>query len=128
MRSRSDRPFSRRGEAPTEYEVALLAEAARDPRASVWALIGARIGAQALAVVLDELRGEKIWVPPREAFFASLYEPIRNARIVALRAQGRPAAEVAREFGLTPQHVNRIVRCAAGPTGSARCGKGRDDD
>jgi hypothetical protein len=128
MRHRSDRPFSRYGEPPTAYEVALLQEAAAQRDASVWALIGARIGAQALAVVLDELRGEKVWVPPREAFFASLYEPRRNARIVALRAEGHTAATIAKEFGLTPQHVNRIVRSAAGPTGSSGCGKGRRDD
>lgn len=125
---RPDRPFSRHGEQPTAYEVALLTEAAAAPDASVWALIGARIGADALAVVLDELRGEKIWVPPRETFFASLYEPRRNARIVELRAAGHTAATLAREFGLTPQHVNRIVRSAAGPTCSAGCGKGRRDD
>lgn len=124
MRHRSDREFSRRGEKPTAYETALLAEAAAHPTVeSVWVLIGARIGVEALAVVFDELAGEKIFVPPRAAFFGSLYEPRRNTRIAELRAQGISTAQIARAFGITPQGVNKILRNMKGPTVSAACAK-----
>lgn len=115
MRSRSDRPFSRRGEAPTEYEAALLAEAARQPGVdSVWVLIGSRIGAEALAVVFDELAGEKIKVPTREGFFRALYEPIRDARIVALAAAGASTATISRQYGLSQRRIQMILRRSGG--------------
>lgn len=115
MPPRSDRPFSRRGEAPTEYESALLAEAARHPGVeNIWVLIGSRIGAQALAVVFDELAGEKIKIPTREGFFRALFEPIRDARIVALAARGTPTATISREYGLSQRRVQMILRRSGG--------------
>lgn len=110
-----DRPFSRRGEAPTDYETALLAEAARAPGVeNIWVLIGSRIGAHALAVVFDELAGEKIKVPTREGFFRALFEPIRDARIIALAERGTPTAIIARQNGISARRVQMIIRRSCG--------------
>lgn len=121
MPPRSDRPFSRRGEAPTAYESALLEEAARQPQGdNVWVLIGSRIGAQALAVVFDELAGEKIKVPTREGFFRALFEPIRDARIVALADAGVPTLNISRDFGISRRRVQMILRRNGGADGTAK--------
>jgi hypothetical protein len=119
MPPRSDRPFSRRGEAPTAYESALLTQAAREAGGdNVWVLIGSRIGVEALAVVFDELAGEKIMVPTREGFFRALFEPIRNARIIALAECGTPTDVIARENGLSVRRVQMIVRRSRGADAS----------
>lgn len=110
MAPRSDREFSRRGEAPTAYETALLAEAASSPGIDdVWVLIATRIGANALAVVLDEIGGEKPHVPTRDAFFAELARRKRNERIVELLGSGKSRQEVARLFGITAETVRKVI-------------------
>jgi hypothetical protein len=110
MPARSDRPFSRRGDAPTAYEVTLLNEAAQRAAVdSVWIIIAARIGADALAVVLDEIGGEKVSVPTREGFFRALHEPVRDARIAELLARGVPGRVIAEQTGISPGRVSQIA-------------------
>lgn len=101
--------FSRKGEAPTPDECALIATAVADPN-NVWAMIAARIGPAAMCVVLDELGGEKIHIPTREQFVRGLWRPERNRAIAAAIALGRHPDAVAAEFGVDRTRVAHIVR------------------
>lgn len=95
--------FSQRGDAPTETERGLLANATTDEGPDsrcVWVRIGQRIGVDALAVVLDELGGEKIYVPNRGKFFAALMRPVIAHRIHVMRSAGTPWSEIATTLGI----------------------------
>lgn len=115
MRSRSDRPFSIRGEAPTDFECQLFlaalerAAASARPVDSPWLSIGQRIGVPALAVVFDELGGEKVHVPTRAAWFEALAQAQRDTRIRELLAAGVPHVTIAAEFQLTKGRVSQIA-------------------
>lgn len=103
--------FSRKGEAPTPKELALLAEALSDPcPTSPWLIIAQRIGVEALCVVFDELGSEKIHIPTRERFFEALWRPERNRAIAEAVATGRHPDDVAAEFGVDRTRVAHIVR------------------
>ncbi|MFO0293811.1 MAG: hypothetical protein ACK51F_10765 [Rhodospirillales bacterium] len=115
MAPRSDRPFSSRGELPTEFECGLfataIARAVASPRPidSPWLYIGQRIGVPALAVVFDELGGEKVHVPTRAAWFEGLAQQARDTRIRELLAAGVPHVTIASEFRLTKGRVSQIA-------------------
>lgn len=117
MLPRSDRAFSHRGAAPTEFECALvlsaIAHSADTPQRfadSPWLPIAARIGVPALAVVFDEIGGEKVHVPTRAMFFEGLAQVQRDARILELLGQGLPQVTIATQFGLTQGRVSQIAR------------------
>jgi hypothetical protein len=46
-----------------------------------------------------------------------------KGRILELKMQGRPAAEIAREFGVTRQYVSLVLAQAGVANGRARYGK-----
>ena len=111
--------FSRKGEAPTAKELALMAEAMAERwPASVWMVIAQRLGAvhgavaavEALCVVFDELGSEKVHIPTRERFFESLWRPERNGEIAAAIAGGAHPDVVALQYGLDRTRVLHIVR------------------
>ncbi len=103
--------FSRKGEAPTAKELALMAEAMAERwPASAWVVIAQRIGIEALCVVFDELGSEKVHVPTRERFFESLWRPERNREIAAAIAGGAHPDVVALQYGLDRTRVLHIVR------------------
>lgn len=100
--------FGKRGQPPTDFEVALLARSQDlDDR---WVAVGKRIGASALFAVLDELGGGEILsVPTREMFVRRLYLPIRDAEIRELAANHVPIAEIARTYNISPSAVSRAI-------------------
>lgn len=104
--------FSRRGEKPTQLELALVAstpvEASGDGVA-LWLGIAQLIGAAALAIVLDEAGGEKLHVPTRVNFFGALYRRQRDRIILERRASGESLEAVGRDFGLTAARVSQIA-------------------
>lgn len=102
MRSR----FSRRGEPTTEAERHLLKTSAAD---DAWVAIGQRIGADALAVVMDELGTLNVRVPSRCEFFAKLWRPERDAQIRAHHRVGISVDDIAQRFGMSRPNVLRIV-------------------
>lgn len=109
--------FGGLGDAPTEFERALLARA--DTLDDRWVGLGRRIGIEALFVVLDELGGgETLYVPTREKFVQRLYLPLRDAEIAALLREGVDRKEIARTYRITPQAVSdansRALRQLAG--------------
>lgn len=107
--------FSRPGDPPTEFERELLARADSE---SSWVAIGQRlmrelgpeVGANAWAIVMDEIGRQHLFVPARRTQFEALWRDERNSLILALCA--RPdwtIAEIARHLGVT-QHLVRQVR------------------
>jgi hypothetical protein len=108
--TRRENLHSIRGETPTEYEHQLFA-AIDDPYpVSPWAMIGKRLGIAALAVVLDEVGGGKVYVPTRKTFFQELAAARRDARIGELLAKGMPMRDVARHVGLSPGRICAIAK------------------
>lgn len=105
--------FSRKGEAPTPDEVALIAAAANDPN-NVWALIAARIGPAALCVVLDEIGGEKIHVPTREHFIRALWVPVRDLMVRDLIARGVSVRAAAAALGVKKSTASRASHASHG--------------
>lgn len=103
--------FSRKGECPTADELAILARASANA-SSVWVAIAQRIGAAALFVVLDEIGGEKMHVPTREHFVHGLWVPMQRDTILALRAAGVPAREIAEQLNVSRRHVCNVARTA----------------
>lgn len=109
--------FGRHGDAPTEFEVALLARSQDiDDR---WVSIGKRIGAAALFVVLEELGGLGTFsAPSRETFVMRLYRPQRDAEIRELVNGGVDRGEIARTYGISRTAVekaeHRVLRRDAG--------------
>lgn len=81
--------FSRRGQPVTEFEVELLLDASPD---ITWVDVaqvlmrelGPKVGANALAIVLDTVGTEKLHVPGRELLFQRLYRPVRDREILRL--------------------------------------------
>ena len=108
--------FSRRGEPVTVFEAQLVAESviARPERISeLWVQIARRIGVDNLALILDEIGGEKVHVPTREEFFAALYRPLRNRQIVDMRHEtGRSLREIGKFFNLTHKAVALVLESA----------------
>lgn len=108
-----------RGDAATLFERDLIAQYdTRQPRTAtdVWTALAQRIGADALVAVLDEFGGEKISIPSRREFFATLYRPYRNAEIVRLHATGFSLAELGRQYGVNKSTILKALRCASGKT------------
>jgi hypothetical protein len=111
----------------TEFESQLVADAAvecPESMSDIWIVIAKRIGVAQLAVVLDEIGGEKVHVPKREEFFAALYRPHRDLLIHAMRhpASGDAGASlraIARVFGLTETAVRKALRAARRTTVAA---------
>lgn len=112
--------FSRRGEQPTLFEVGLVNHSSEEhltEMRSLWLVLGKRIGANALATVLDELGGSTVHVPDRGTFFGLLYSRMRDAQIRQARGDGVCSAELARRFGLSQRQIARI--CAGESEGEA---------
>ncbi len=103
--------FSRRGDRVTDFERLLVSEcdviALTDIRA-VWLSIARRIGIDQLAIVLDELGTEKVHVPSRENFFGMLWQRQRDAEIVRRLGNGEPAADIARDYGMSVRVVRHV--------------------
>ena len=111
IQNRNRPHHSRRGEPPTMLERELLAAAAAERNVrSIWVVIGGRIGANALAVVMDELGGAQCKAPKREAFFARLGRARIWARICELRAQRLPVDQIAAATGVSVRTVSRALR------------------
>jgi hypothetical protein len=115
MSPRSESMFSRRGDPPSAFECQLFAAAvdhaaqSARPIDSPWLQIGARISVPALAVVFDELGGEKVHVPTRAAYFEALAQAHRDARIRELLAAGVPHVVIAAQFQLSKGRVSQIA-------------------
>lgn len=102
---------SRRGERVTAHErqlVELVDAGTLDVSAAQWLSIAQRIGIDNLAVVLDEFAGEKIHVPAREHFFATLRRTLRTASIIRDLNRGISAKDVAVAYGVSVRHVRRL--------------------
>jgi hypothetical protein len=107
--------FSAGGDPPTDFEIRLLqASQAESP----WVLVGQRlmlelgprVGATALALVLDELGTEKIYVTPRRNFFERLWGVERDAKICALALRNEWSyGEIAQMFKVSKQYVFQLV-------------------
>lgn len=116
--------FSDRGDALTEFEVKLLSTAKSD---SPWVCVaqrlfrelGATAGSAALAVILDELGGEKVYVTPRRSFFERLWGIERDALIcvLAIRRDDWNFAEIARHLGVSREYVRKVVAGKTQPAG-----------
>ncbi|MDR3389937.1 MAG: sigma factor-like helix-turn-helix DNA-binding protein [Rudaea sp.] len=108
--------FSKPGDPCTEFERCLLA-GAEVPQikdtGDQWVIVGKRIGADNLVIVLDEFSGmHAMNITSRRAFFAELYRPLRVERVLALRRDGLSGAEIAREMGISERTVDNDLRAA----------------
>jgi len=108
--------FSERGDQPTDFEIRLLEQADGE---SAWIVIGQRLirelgptaGARALAVVLDEVGGEKLCVTPRRRFFEALWREQRDALVRDLASrEDWTYRDIAEALGLTHRLVRAIAR------------------
>lgn len=108
--------FSDRGDAPTDFEVRLLQQTQAE---AAWVVTGQRLmaelgaaaGARALAIVLDELGGEKLCVTPRRRFFEALWREQRDALVRDLATRGDwTYRDIAEALGLTHRLVRAIAR------------------
>lgn len=107
--------FSDRGDAPTEFELRLLERA---EGSAAWVMVGKRliaefgreIGAKALAVVLDEVGGEKPHIPHRRHLFESLWREERDLLIVDLASrEDWSFAAIGRALGVSRVYVKRLA-------------------
>lgn len=105
--------FSSSGKPTTIFESQLLAEAMISTTEcihDVWVQIGRRIGIDHLAVVLDELGGQKASVPTRSEFFSTLARPLRNRAIRDMRNKtGASLREIAEAFSVSHDTVKRAL-------------------
>lgn len=108
--------FSRRGERVTDFERGLIECAAEcsSEAQGIWRTLARRIGVDALAVLMDEVGGEKIHVPTREYFFAELFRKMRDADIVRRLAKGEPAETIAKDYGVHKNTIWNVARTADG--------------
>lgn len=103
--------FSRRGEAPTQLELELVAHADTSritESRQVWVSLAQRIGLAHLYTVLDELGGEKVHIPTRDVFAAMLLRGQRDAQIRALLHRRYRVTDIARMMGVSKQSVIRV--------------------
>lgn len=101
--------FSKRGEACTPFERALVAsEWSGSDGTGVWLGLIGRIGLDAMLAVFDELGSEKVHVPTREHFFAALWRVQRDAEIRRRLAAGEGVAVIAADFHLSSRAVYGI--------------------
>lgn len=71
-------------------------------------LLGQRIGAEALLVVLDTLGGCEVYIRSKESFFEKLYNETRDADIAKRWHPGKTHA-LAREYCITTRRILQIV-------------------
>jgi hypothetical protein len=106
--------FSERGDAPTDYERALVAKCGDDePRhvRQLWLLIAKRVGVDALCVLLDELGGiANLSAPSRRAFFADLARAARNSEILERAERKEGPTAIAKSLGVHRRTVDRALR------------------
>lgn len=106
--------FSRPGEPVTDFEIQLLERA---PKGAHWVAVGQRLvtelgrkpGAIAWAILMDEMGGEKAFVPSRHRQFLALWRAERNELVLSLSA--RPDwtdAEIARQLRIDVSLVRKI--------------------
>lgn len=103
--------LSRRGEAPTQLELELVAHADTSritESRQVWVSLAQRIGLAQLYTVLDELGGEKVHIPTRDVFAAMLLRGQRDAQIRALLHRRYRVTDIARMMGVSKQSVIRV--------------------
>lgn len=104
--------FSRRGEACTAFERALVSAAdARSESLAVWLGLIGRVGLDAILALFDELGSEKVHVPTREHFFSALFRVQRDDEIRRRLAAGESVAVVAADFHLSLRSVYGIRNC-----------------
>jgi hypothetical protein len=111
--------FSKIGEPCTELERHLLLSAnIPAPSNSTELLItaGKKIGADNLAIVLDEMGGSHAFIPKRYSFFADLYRPLRVTLVLDLRKQGYSGREIAERLGISERTVDSDLSAAFGRT------------
>lgn len=121
--------FSARGSRLTRFERQLLT--CTRSRAA-WVQVAQRLvvalgpdaGAQAFALVLDELGGERVYVPERRAFFVGLWRDDRDAMILDLASRGPGAwskTDIANALGVSRQYVGKVLaRHPRGPQVAGR--------
>lgn len=103
--------LSRRGEAPTQLELELVAHADTSritESRQIWVSLAQRIGLTQLYTVLDELGGEKVHIPTRDVFAAMLLRGQRDAQIRALLHRRYRVTDIARMMGVSKQSVIRV--------------------
>jgi len=108
--------FSERGQAPTAFEVDQLRKA--NPMAPYIHVahrlmrdLGDVAGAQAFAILLDELGGEKAKLPVRHRFFRRLWRCERDELILTLHT--RPdwtPTDIGKLLGVSRATVSAVVR------------------
>ena len=105
------RNFSRRGDAPTSFEHALVEQQdtsrLTDIR-QIWVDLAKQIGLGPLFRVLDELAGEKIHIPTRQDFVNALWRQTRNTEIRAKLAAGASVEVIAAQYDIAPRTVRAI--------------------
>lgn len=105
--------FSRRGEKCTDLERALAERTDAPAWMQSWIALVQRIGIDAVVAVMDEFGSERVHVPTRASFFASLWRESRDAEIVRRVVVNRELiALVAGDYGLTVRAVQLIRKRA----------------
>lgn len=101
--------FSRKGQACTEFERALVAKTttACDGYA-LWIDLAKRIGVDQIAAIMDEVGGEKVHVPKRAAFFSGLFAEARRCEIERRLGNGENPTAIARDYGMSRQAVSNM--------------------
>lgn len=105
--------FSKPGESCTDFETRLLENAIVDEPVSAndqLIYVAKRIGANAIATVLDEFGNSRPYLPSRENFFADIFRPTRIQLVIGYRRQGMDCAEIARTLGVSRRTVDNDIR------------------
>lgn len=125
-----DLKFSRPGEPPTAFEIALLRDAAGDApwlcvAHRLMELLGDQLGAEVMMAVLDELHGEKVSTPSRTSLMRKLARPKIIHTILDLKGREVCDREIGRIIGVSRQAVGRVVVNQQGRRLHRRAGKRR---
>lgn len=108
--------FSDKGDAPTEFEARLVTQSAGSGPLDELARrlvrdLGLSVGVHVLAIVLDELGGESLYLPQRAHYFRELWRAERDALVLDLSS--RPdwtTRDIAEALGMSPDMVRHVRR------------------
>jgi len=102
--------FSRAGEAPTAFELELIASAQLGLPTQAkeqWIALAQRIGLAAVMAVLDEFGDSSVWVPSRSGLLQPLWADMRSREVARLRSEGENISAIARKLGVHRRTVTR---------------------
>lgn len=109
--------FSKPGESCSDFEKRLVENAVIDVPADTndqLIYVAKRVGADAIAMILDEFGNERPYLPTRQNFFANLFRPMRIQLVIGYRRQGKAPSEIARLLGVSERTIDNDISAGFG--------------